>query len=446
MPPKNASVGCFTGLLSGLRLSKTGARAAQTSGSSVAAHGTCKTNSNAMAIGSVYRPEVMETIEKTLDMLDPELRKLSLQIHDHPEIMFEEKYAHDTLTEFMASHGFEVTKHYLDMDTAWRAEFSHKEGGRVLGVNSEMDALPKIGHACGHNLIAISGVGVALAVKAALQKHDVPGKVVLLGTPAEEGGGGKLVLLDRGGYKEMDACVMCHPGPGPAHSVGLGPSLAMQALEIEFFGHTSHAAAAPWEGTNSLDAAFLAYSSVAVLRQQIKPTHRVHGVVRGKDLPANVIPDYVQMLWYVRALTAAELDELRERVINCFRGAALSSGCKIKINEHPANLDLRQNTALAHDFANTIKQRYEMNTTFSEGAVGGSTDFGNVTYGMSSSIPTVPNGGNHTPEFTDAARTKAAHKETMDVTKGLALTGFRMLDDNDFFYSVKKAFDDERKL
>lgn len=175
----------------------------------------------------------------------------------------------------MSSKGWEVTKHYLGLDTAWRAEFAIGAGGRTLGVNSEMDALPGIGHACGHNLIAIAGVGVALAVKTALEKHNVPGKVVLLGTPgaslffffayfrylgliriilAEEGGGGKIILIERGGYKDMDACVMyatfsfeflrphtlcrCHPGPGPSGSIGTGPSLAFQPIQVEYFGHT----------------------------------------------------------------------------------------------------------------------------------------------------------------------------------------------------------------
>ena len=208
---------------------------------------------------------MMKTIEETLTAVSSELRELSLKIHgeqsldgqvpalnlsrcwvDHPELGFQEKsvvsthfpstfpstrfgcrYAHDVLTRFMSSKGWEITKHYLGLDTAWRAEFVVGVGGRTLGVNSEMDALPGIGHACGHNLIAIAGVGVALAVKAALEKHSVPGRVVLLGTPgashffgrfyclrltcacsAEEGGAGKIILIERGGYKDMDACVM----------------------------------------------------------------------------------------------------------------------------------------------------------------------------------------------------------------------------------------------
>jgi len=138
----------------------------------------------------------------------------------------------------MSKHGFEVTPHYAELTTAWRAEFVHGKGGRVLGVNSEMDALPGVGHACGHNLIAAGGVGVALAVKAAMEKHNINGKIILLGTPAEEGGGGKVLLIQRGAYKEMDLCVMSHPSTGPSHSTTLGSSLAMQSISVEYFGHT----------------------------------------------------------------------------------------------------------------------------------------------------------------------------------------------------------------
>ncbi|THH00612.1 hypothetical protein EW026_g1972 [Hermanssonia centrifuga] len=151
---------------------------------------------------------VMNTIESTIEEINPELRKLNLDIWEHPEVGFKEHYAHDTLTAFMSERGFTVTKHYLGLDTAWRAEYSRGIGGRVIGLQSEMDALPNIGHACGHNLIAISGVAIALALKAALEEHNVSGKIVLLGTPAEESGGGKIKLLEQGAYSDMDVCMM----------------------------------------------------------------------------------------------------------------------------------------------------------------------------------------------------------------------------------------------
>ncbi|KAH7927319.1 amidohydrolase [Leucogyrophana mollusca] len=390
-------------------------------------------------------PEILQTIEDTVDGLDPALRSLSLQIHDHPELMFEEKFAHDILSDFMETHGFTVTRHYLGLDTAWRAEYTHGKGGRTLGINSEMDALPLIGHACGHNLIAISGVGVAIAVKTALRAHNVSGKVVLLGTPGEEGGGGKIILLQRGGYKGMDACLMCHPSPGIPNSVALASTSAMQSMDVEFFGHSAHAGAAPWEGTNALDAAFLAYSSVSVLRQQIKPDHRVHGVIQGNNGSANVIPDYAKMRWFVRAPTRDQLVALRQRVQACFEGAALSTSCRVSIvSGNDMYFDLHQNSVLAEDFASTVSTRFGMRAG-SRQKNGASTDFGNVSYELPSihpsfAIPTQLKGGNHSPPFAESARTTEAHKACMVITKGLASTGFRVIDDDRFFKKVKEAF------
>ncbi|KAF7356566.1 Aminoacylase 1-like protein 2 [Mycena venus] len=356
---------------------------------------------NPPAYPSEDESNFQSVIDNKLDEFSPQLRKLSLDIHGHPELAFSEEFAHDTLTSFMASNGFTVTKHYLGLTTAFRAEFSHRKGGRVLGINS--------GHACGHNLIAWSGCGVALAVKAALEAHDIPGKVVLLGTPAEEGGGGKVILLEKGGYADMDLCVMCHPSPGPKNSANIGTSIAVQDIKVD-----AHAGAAPWEGTNALDAAFLAYSSISVLRQQMRPDHRVHGIIEsnGDWLPNG-------------------------------KAAALATSCEIKLHfEHPY-LDLNQNQVLGQEFSDVVMKRYGMTTAAVAGSA--STDFGNVSYALPSlhpgyAIPTEPNGGNHTVGFTKAAATQEAHEATLLVTKGLAHVGFRALRDDDFFKQVKGSF------
>ncbi|KAJ7890491.1 hypothetical protein B0H14DRAFT_1106641 [Mycena olivaceomarginata] len=383
-------------------------------------------------------------IDNKLDELSPQLRKLSLDIHNHPELAFSEIFAHDVLTSFMASHGFTVTKNYLGLATAFRAEFTHGKGGRVLGINSEYDALSGIGHACGHNLIAVSGCGVALAVKAALEAHNIPGKVVLLGTPAEEGGGGKIILLERGGYDGMDLCVMCHPSPGPKNSANIGPSIAVQDIKVEYAGRNAHAGAAPWEGTNALDAAFLAYSSVSVLRQQMRPDHRVHGIIESNgDWVPNVIPDYAKMHWLVRAPTASDLTAFVERVKNCFQAAALATSCEIKLTFELPYMDLNQNQVLGQEFSDVVMKRYGMITKKDAGSA--STDFGNVSYALPAlhpgfAIPTEPHGGNHTIGFTNAAATVEAHEATLLVTKGLAHTALRALRDDDFFKQVKGSF------
>ncbi|OCH85932.1 amidohydrolase [Obba rivulosa] len=410
---------------------------------------------SASAPGDLYRPEVLKTIGDSLDQLEPELRKLSLDIAERssPSIS---RYAHDTLTNFMVKHGFKVTSHYKGLSTAWRAAYTHvpkrdestaKRPHRVIGVNAEMDALPGIGHACGHNLIAMAGVGVAIAIKAALQAHDVWGTVVLLGTPAEEGGGGKQILLDRGAYDEMDACIMCHPAAGPDNSTWVAPSLASQPIDIEFFGHGSHAAAAPWEGRNALDAAFLAYSGVSVLRQQILPTHRVHGIVTGRDWAPNVIPDYAKMRWIVRAPTWAELEVLRERVLKCFEAAAHATACKLKIQTGIGYYDLHENDVLGTRDVVYVGNKNADRFVCSTGVCRCRTGTGNVTYALPAihpvfAIPTEPNGGNHTPQFAKAAVQPEAHAAALKVAKGLAAVGFRFLDDEKFSREVRCAADD----
>ncbi|KAI1793695.1 amidohydrolase [Ganoderma leucocontextum] len=402
--------------------------------------------------------DAIQTIEDTLRGLSPELRQLSLDIWEHPEIGFKEEYAHDRLTGFMAAHGFSVTPHYLGLATAWRADFTHSVSeqhgkkaqgpARVIGVNSEMDALPNIGHACGHNLIAISGAAVAIAIKAALQKHDIAGTVVLLGTPAEETRGGKIILLERGAYEGMDACIMSHPSSGPDNFTALWPGVARQPVDVEFFGHGAHAAAAPWEAQNALDAAFVAYAGISALRQQMRPDHRVHGIILGRDWTANVIPDYAKMRYYVRALTWAELESLRERVVACFQAAGLATACKVEVKLGAGYSEVHNNDVLGKEYARIVGNRYAMRTDTGEGT-SYSTDFGNITFALPAihpvySIPTEPNGSNHTPQFAKSASTPEAHEATLKVALGLACTGLRVLYDTDFARQVKLDF--ERKL
>ncbi|EDR10639.1 uncharacterized protein LACBIDRAFT_317321 [Laccaria bicolor S238N-H82] len=397
----------------------------------------------------IYRPDVLETIESTIKDLDAELRALSLDIHAHPELRFEEYHAHDAYTEFMTKHGWEVTKQF-HLPTAWQATFAHGSGGRTIGINSEMDALEGIGHACGHNLIGISGVAVALAIRAALEKHDIPGKIVLLGTPAEEGGSGKVILLEKGAYKGMDACLMCHPAPGPVGSVSLSSCLALQRLIVEYRGHTAHAALSPWEGKNALDAAVLGYNNISALRQQLKPTHRVHGIFEGKDWVANIIPDYAKFICYVRAPTREEMQETLKRVTPCFEAAGLATGCEVSIEYLGATFDLRQNKALGDEVANVILNKYG-SIDYEWGIKSASTDFGNVTYALPAlhpgfAIPTVKNGGNHTSAFAESAATITSHNACLDVSKALASTGVRVLADDEFFAKVVKTFKEDELL
>ncbi|KAH6910583.1 aminoacylase 1-like protein 2 [Coprinopsis sp. MPI-PUGE-AT-0042] len=396
--------------------------------------------------GPVFREDILKTIEEKIEEVNTEFRELSLDIHAHPELGYEEYHAHKVYTEFMTKHGWTVDKSFL-LETAWRATYERGTGGRVIGINSEMDALKGIGHACGHNLIGMSGVAVALAIRAALEKHDLTGKIVLLGTPAEEGGSGKVALLDKGGYEGMDACLMCHPAPGPVASVSLSSSLALDRIVVEYKGRTAHAALSPWEGKNALDAAVLGYNNISALRQQLYPTHRVHGIFEGKDWAPNIIPDFARFICYVRAPTRKEMEETVKRVLPCFEAAGLATGCEVSIQRYGAVYELRQNKALGDEVANTILNKYG-SIDYEWGIASASTDFGNVTYAMPSlhpgfAIPTVPDGGNHTIGFEQSAATIEAHNACLDISKALALTGVRVLIDDEYFAEVKKTFKED---
>ncbi|KAG7090813.1 hypothetical protein E1B28_009897 [Marasmius oreades] len=401
----------------------------------------------------VWNMEYLTTISDTISRRSGDLRELSMAVHSNPELGYAEYKTHDILVNFMRKQeGWKVTPNY-ELPTAWLATYESpeaKEDTRVIGINSEMDALPKIGHACGHNLIAITGVAVALGVKAVLEKFGLPGKIALLGTPAEEGGHGKVKLLKAGAYKTMAACLMAHPAPGPRHTLSLTSCLALKKIEAEFFGHTAHAALSPWEGKNALDAAVLAYTSIAALRQQMHPTWRVHGIFEGKDWAVNVIPAYAKFIVGVRASTRAEQEIAMKKVLPCFEAAASATGCTVKLTIDEGTFDLRQNVGLGQDVERTFKTKFGRVERERWGIKSASTDFGNIGYELPAlhpgyAIPTVPDGGNHTPLFTSAAATDAAHRATLDVAEALALTGVRVVLDDDWYNKeVLEKFEEDK--
>lgn len=367
--------------------------------------------------------EQVKTLERAIDAVNSELRDMSLKIQDLAELGMHEHKTHDLMTAYMEKKGFKVTRHAYGMKTAWEAVYEYGKGGKCVGFNSEMDALPSIGQACGHNLIAIAGVAAALSVKAALEEHDVAGKVILLGTPAEEGSGGKCILLDAGAYKPMDVCLMLHPAPQSS----IEPTTAVTTLEVTFEGHTAHAAAGPWEGINAQDAAVLAYTNCSALRQQLHPSYRLHGIIMQDSEGSqtgwaqNVIPGKSHTRFGMRCPTVAELELLKPRVANCFKAAALATGCKITSWEWPMMYkDLRNNATLGAEYMDYMSSKHGVVfPTEPPAQLGGSTDFGDVTYAVPAlhpmfGIPTAgPGSGNHTIGFTKAAATPEAHRLTL---------------------------------
>jgi len=268
-----------------------------------------------------------------------------LQIWSNPELAYEEHCAHDNicaLFDTLSSQGYQVRRKVYGVDTAFEIEYSHGTGGRVVAFNAEYDALPGIGHACGHNLIATSSIAAFISTCEALKALFPNGPaytVRLLGTPAEESGGGKVRLLDAGAYKDVDACLMVHPMPKSNDpdllsmaTVVPGGFLANDKVKVTFIGKPAHAAAAPWEGINALDAVVSAYVNISVLRQQILPSQRIHGVITQGGHRPNIIPQSATVDYYIRSVDAKSLKSLTARVIKCFEAAATATGCKVEYN------------------------------------------------------------------------------------------------------------------
>ncbi|KAF5892602.1 peptidase M20 domain-containing protein 2, partial [Clarias magur] len=336
------------------------------------------------------------------------LHQLGDAIWHCPELAYKERQAHDTLVQFFTQEkGWTVEAHYK-LDTAFRATWGTvgADVGSVVNVGflCEYDALPSIGHACGHNLIAESGAAAAVGLKAALECGEawpVPIKVTVLGTPAEEDGGGKVDLLREGAFQGLDVVFMAHPTQKNATYL---PAMAIHGVQVKYRGRASHASAYPWEGINALDAAVMAYSSISVLRQQLKPAWKVHGVIKHGGVKPNIIPDYSELEYYLRTSSHRDLPNFRAKAEACFHAAALATGCKVEIKfEKNEFYEVLRNR--------TLEDLYEGNgralgMEFTTEGFSGSTDFGNVSHAVPGIHPYFYIGSealNHTAEYTAAS-------------------------------------------
>lgn len=345
----------------------------------------------------------------------------SHQLHEHPELAFEEHFAHDLLTGILEDEGLAVERHAYGLETAFAARAGTV--GPTIAVLCEYDALPGVGHACGHNIIATAGLGAGLA--AAALADELGGTVVILGTPAEEGGGGKVLMADGGAFDGVDAAMMVHPAGGDLISMN---AIAIQQVFVEYEGVASHAAAYPHRGRNALDAAVLGYMNVAALRQHIRPNERVHGVfLKSGDKP-NIVPKEASAHWYVRSATLRTLEPLKERVLACLQAGADAAGCTMTHHwEEPAYADMADNATLVDLYrANAASTGRTLLDPADVPGVVGSTDMGNVSHLVPSIHPMIavspPNVSIHSPEFTAYAASEAGDLAVIDGAKALAMT------------------------
>lgn len=366
--------------------------------------------------------DLLDALRVAVDDLAPTLLAASHDLSEHPEVSFEEHRSAAALADLVEARGIDVVREAYGLATALRAEAGPADGP-TIAVLSEYDALPGIGHGCGHNVIATAGLGAFLAL--ASLGNRLPGRVVWLGTPAEEGGGGKELMAAEGAFDDIGAALMVHPF---TYDIAEPLFLGRRQLRATFRGITSHASAQPFMGRNALDAVNLMYTGVGLHRQQMPPTDRVHGVVTSGGERPNVIPEHAEMLFYLRSEHPEGLAVLSDRLGDIARGAALMTGCGVELtwDEAPAYLPVRGNGPLAASWTTRYGERGR--TVLPPDVVprmfAGSTDFGNVSYrvpGVHAMVRiTDADLSLHTREFADAAVSEEADRVVLDSAWSLA--------------------------
>jgi amidohydrolase len=375
---------------------------------------------------------------KEVDSRQDELRQLSLKIHATPELGFHEVKAVGWLSQYLKKNGFSLEGGICQLATAFKG--SYGKGKPAIAILAEYDALPKLGHACGHNLIAAIAVGAGVAAKAAIDRCG--GSVLVIGTPAEELYGGKAIMVERGAFNNVDLAMMVHPGVYDAVTT---EALACVGLDVEFFGRAAHAAANPEAGINALEAMLLSFAAINSLRQHIKSTARLHGIITDGGEAANIVPAHSAASFIIRTKDEDYLDELMEKVLNCFVGAAAATGARLeyrwgKVRYAP----LRNNMTLARLFRKNMQSLGRKVLLAEPGKAFGSTDMGNVSQVTPSIHPTVAIAPKevtaHSPEFAQAAASEAGIKGMLDSAKAMAMTIVDLVANPESFARVKQEF------
>jgi len=359
-------------------------------------------------------------IKDSVELQRQQLIQLSLNIHDNPELGFEEEKASAWLTGYLEDSGFHIERGIVGLATAFQATYG--QGNPRIALLAEYDALPKIGHGCGHNIIATSAVGAAVASKSIIDQSG--GSVVVLGTPGEEVFGGKIDMVKAGAFKEIDVAMMVHPNI--LNMVAI-QTLACSSLDVEFFGRPAHAAAQPHSGINALEAMILAFTSINSLRQHIKAEARIHGIITDGGEAPNIVPAHSAAVFLIRALDDEYLAELKDKVLNCFAGASVASGARLEYRwSDRAYAPMKNNATLAGLFKQNLESLGRHVKAFDPRFGFGSTDMGNVSQVVPSIHPTIaiasPEVFIHTHEFASAAASEAGHEGLMDAAKAMAMT------------------------
>ncbi len=399
-----------------------------------------------MTTETILPEDMAAGIRERIDSLSDTLLSVSHEIHAHPELAFEEHRAAALLSDTLDAQGLTADRGVFTLDTAFEARLPTRGDGPTVAILAEYDALPGIGHACGHNLIATAALGATLGLQAVADA--LPGTVRLIGTPAEEKGGGKELMARAGAFDGVDAAMMIHPA---GVNLTTMPCICVAEVEVIYHGRSAHASAMPHKGVNALDGLLLAYQAISNLRQHIRDEERIHGIISEGGQAPNIVPDRAVGSFYVRATTEKTLEALKPRVQACFEAGAKGSGAEVEINWAGVDyLDLNTNWPLAdcfQTFGESIGREF-----LSPNQLGGagSTDMGNVSYRVPSIHPMLacspPNVVIHNPEFARWAGSEMGDQAALDGARAMALTTAEFLLNPALQKDVRHAFEVSKGL
>jgi amidohydrolase len=394
--------------------------------------------------------QLKERVCEAVDRRAAQLIEAADWIHAHPEIGHQEVEAAKRLSGLLQSAGIPVEMGTAGMATAFKAELGGKGGARPrVAILAEYDALPGLGHGCGHNLIGTSAIGAGLALSEVM--GDLAGSIWVLGTPAEESAapnsGGKVHMVNAGIFADVDAAIMFHPGTETA--VTLDRSLAARGFEFYFHGRAAHAAGAPEDGINALDAVVLLYNAISVLRQQLRSDVRIHGIILSGGAAANIIPDYAAIRYRTRADDSEYLAEVVERVIACAEGAAKATGCRLEWTEYmPGYENTMPNKVLLDLMTHNMRSLGLQVTNERRRSGRGSTDFGNVSRrvpGIEARLAITDDWDvpGHSIQFREAAGSDQGRQAMLNAAKSLAMTAVDLLSEPEHLKRARLAFDED---
>ena len=389
-----------------------------------------------------------ELIQKFSSLFDSnleELKTINEFLYANPELGYKEFKACATLVESLKKHGFEVVEGYCNIPTAFLGRYKSGNGGPVVAILAEYDALPGIGHGCGHNTFAITSLGTAIILKEMMKEKNINGELLIIGTPAEETSGSKVLMAKEGVFKNVDVAMAAH-ATGEMHKRS-GHSQAMEALQFTYVGKTAHAAGNPYDGINALDGVIMLFNSINALRQQTRETARIHGIISNGGEAANIIPELAVANFYVRANSLEYLKELVKKVKNCAKGAAIATGTQVLIENYESSFaDLVTNKKLSETYEKNLRSLGV--TEICDSKPAGSTDMGDVSHCCPTIHPYFPLSRKplcgHSKELAHATIQQEAYTGVKEAAISMALTGMDVFTDPELLKEIKAEFNSVR--